>query len=268
MRTPSRSGLDSCHRTQCMSRRLVALVGAIGLLAAGAAGAVTIPDDVYVLPVDAADATTVDLGLAAPFPGTPTWVRARPTDPTDTVQDYTSSVTGSKVSGPAVGTPGNPEIFDITFTVTWNGGLDGSTVADPVAEDMLFAIVDSRYGDGMTLASTTDLPQSGFVRGSFAVNGTPLADPEIVQDAPFGGFLNDGFGNRFVGFFLPATPNATQTITMQWAMGQAFPGPEDVFFPNALFLAVPEPAALTLLGVGALGIARLRRGRGEPSRES
>ncbi|MBW2243490.1 MAG: hypothetical protein JRH01_16025 [Deltaproteobacteria bacterium] len=257
------------------NRRLgrIALVLGIALLGATGSSAVTIPGGVYTLPVGAGDATTVDLGVAAPFPGTPQWVRLRPNDPPDPLQDYTAIVSGSFVSGPTTGTPSNPQIFNITFSVAWNGTINEQAPTQAVASQMLFAIVDSRFGPGMSFDTTSDLPQSGFVRGSFAVNGTPVATPEIIRDdtGPMSGNYPEGFVsdfpdlgcpcNRWIGFYLPATPGVTQSITMQWALGQGAPSTGNVFFPNALFLPVPEPGSLTLAVAVLLGFAGFRRAR-------
>lgn len=260
-------------KPQNWNRRIgrMALVVGIALLGATGASAVTIPGGVYTLPVGAGDATTVDLGVAAPFPGTPQWVRLRPNTPPDPLQDYTAFVTGSFVSGPTTGTPSNPQIFNITFSVTWNGTINEQTPTLGTASQMLFAIVDSRFGPGMSFATTSDLPQSGFVRGTFAVNGTSIAAPEIILDdtGPMSGnpegFVRDfpDLGcpcNRWIGFYLPATPGVTHSITMQWALGQAVPGAGDVFFPNALFLPVPEPGSVALVIVALVGFAGIRRG--------
>jgi hypothetical protein len=232
-------------------------VVASALVLASASQAVTIPAGVYTLPVAAADATTTDLNAPAPFAGFPTWVRVRPNSPTDTASDYTSDVNGVGV-GTAAGTPADPWIYDITFTVSWSGEIDGAAPAQAVADQMLFTIIDSRFGAGSSLLDTVDLPQSGFVRGSFAIDGTPVT-PEIVQDASAGqGFVNDIAGDRWLGFYLPANTD-THTITMQWALGQTPPVAGRPFFHNALFVAVPEPGTLLLLAAAGAGLLVARR---------
>lgn len=246
---------------------LVALL----MLGSSAADAVSIPSGVYTLPVAAGDATTVDLGAApgASDPGLaafPQWLRLRPDSPADTLSDFSATVAGSFVSGG--GTTSNPWLYDITFEVAWNGTIDELPPSQPFADTMFFAIVDSRFGTGMTFATTNDLPLSGFVRGSFAVDGNAVT-PEILQDdtgAMSGspsGFVSDVAGNRWIGFALPADQNV-HTITARWALGQNPGSAGDVFFPNAMFLpvAVPEPGAAALLGAALLlGLGRRLRAR-------
>jgi len=262
---------------QQRTRRAMTAVatGMVMLLAVGA-GALTlpVPANVYTLPVDPGDATTVD--LSQPPPGNGEWVRLRPNDPPDLVEDHTTSVTGVFNSGPATPSAADPWFFDITFTVTWNGTINEQAPSQAIGSQMLFAIVDSRFGTGMSIDTTTDLPSSGFVRGSMAVNGVPVL-PEIVLDdtgamtGMFEGFVRDGSSsqgcpcNRWLGFYLPAN-DITHVITMSFALGQDPGTPGDVFFPTALFLPVggeevPEPGTAVLVGLGALVVGAARRRR-------
>ncbi|MBW2245398.1 MAG: hypothetical protein JRH01_25805 [Deltaproteobacteria bacterium] len=60
-----------------------------------------------------------------------------------------------------------------------------------------------------------------------------------------------------------------QSITMQWALGQNVPGSGNVFFPNALFLPIPEPGVAMLVGLAVIGLAATRGGQGwRASREA
>lgn len=236
-------------------------------LAGGAAQAVSIGSTLQ-LPVDAGTATTVDLGAAPAGPGAgfPDWERLHPNGPADPLADFVATLSGSD-TGAGSGTPGDAWVYDITFDFTWSGTLDGSAPGTGHADQILFTIVDSRFGAGGSISGTSDLPQSGFVPGSFEVDGAD-ATPEIVMDdtgAMSGspeGFVTDVAGNRWLGFWLPAD-DATHTITMQWALGQMPTGPEDseFFLPTASFMAVPEPATAALLGAAlALGLGvRARR---------
>lgn len=257
-------GTERTHGTR--SARAVAAGAAAALLLAlclpSAARAVTIPTDVVQLPPS--DTVTLDLGTP---PGVGAWVRLRPDDPTDPVQDFSSFVGGSFLGGSA--TPSDPLLFDLTFQVTWNGTIDGTAPEGVAGTQLLFAILDARLGSGNTFDTTSDLPTSGFVRNGFALDGMSVT-PEIVQD-DFGtitgmgqGFVGDctdqvGGCNTWLGFVLPAD-TSTHQITARWALGQSVPAGSDFFFPNAAFVQVaevPEPGTLLLLGIGlALGAIR------------
>jgi hypothetical protein len=260
--------------------KAAALLGALMLLFAPGAFAISISDDqVYKLPVNVqpGDPTPVDLGAAPP--GQP-WIRLRPNDPADTVEDFTSFVAGSANS-----TPGkNPKAdrawtYDITFEVTWDGTIDQGAPPGPIADKLLFAILDSRFETGVPPGDTEDttykVMESGFLRGSaggiFTVNNgttTTTVTPELVRDDTVGGagegFVKDHYPDLWLGFYIDALPGVTQTITMQWALGERLvkPNGKDVFFPNALFAqVVPEPGAAALMGVGMLILGLTRRGR-------
>jgi hypothetical protein len=248
------------------------LLGATVLLGSSGALAVSISAaQVYTLPLLAPqDPMTVDLGDPAPFAGTPEWIRLRPHGPTDPIVDFTATVGGS-FTGSGSGTPSDAWVYNLTFTITWNGNINGNLATDPYASQLLFAILDSRFEDtagGNDFDSTNDLLYSGFVRGTFAVNGNSVT-PEIVRDATAGGgFVSDDYNYDWIGVYIPAVPGQSTTLTMQWALGQTpdqSNGGEDVFFPQALFVAtVPEPGTAVLLGfalVGMLGVARRARHR-------
>jgi hypothetical protein len=244
---------------RCFGLGAATLLGAMVLLGASGAFAVAIPTDVYTLPTG--DTPTVNLNQD--------WIRLRPFFSTDPVVDYTAEVEGT---GPnCTGTPANACLYDITFTVTWDGTILGQDPGETqVGEQMLFTIVDSRFERGATALetfdSTYDLVQSGFVRGGgFAVNGVSVM-PEIVRDDPsftgYEGFVPDHYPDNWIGFYLDAEPGMTHEITMQWALGETLVPPGNmVYFPNALFLQViPEPGTATLVGVALLilGVARGR----------
>jgi hypothetical protein len=222
------------------------------------------PVHAITLPVGPGYAMTVDLGVAAPFPDTPKWSRLHPHDHDDAIEDYTSGVLASYNSGS--GPPGGTWVFDITFTVTWNGTIKDEVPTHAVASQMLFVILDSRFGPELTFEGTYDLVNSGFVDGSFAVNGVPLTSgPEIVRDdtGPMSGnpegFVADYYPSDWIGFYLPAMPDDPQTITMQWSLGETPVGDGNVFFPSALFLPIPEPGTALLLMTGVTGLAFRRR---------
>lgn len=243
----------------------LATLAALALgLGAGPALAVTIPAGVYTLPVASGDATTVDLGATptGPSAGFTDWIRLRPNSPSDPLSDFSSSVSAAFVSGG--GTASNPWIFNVSFQVTWNGTIDTLPATQSHAQQLLFTIVDVRFGTGTSFVTTVDLPVSGFVRGSFGVDGLAVT-PEVVMDdtGPMSGnpegFVSDIPGNRWLGFYLPAD-QSPHTITARFALGQNPGSNGDVFFPNAMFLAVPEPGSVALLGVALLAVAgRVRR---------
>lgn len=243
------------------------LLAATMLLGASSAFAVAIATDVYTFPI--ADAPTVNLNQ--------NWIRLRPFEGIDPVVDYTAEVVGV---GPSMGsgTPTDAWVYNITFTVTWDGSVNGYDPGNGATssyelydemeyQQMLFTIVDSRFENGIpameTFDSTYKLNQSGFLRGAvFAVNGSPVM-PQIVRDDPnAGGFVPDHYADNWLGFYLDPVPGMTHTITMQWALGETPVGGNMVYFPNALFLtAVPEPGTATLVGVALLilGVARGRQ---------
>jgi len=247
------------------------LLGASVLLVSSGASAVSISAaEVYALPLLAPqDAPTLELG--DPLPGNAVWHSLNPHNPSDPIVDYTATVVGAG-PGSGSGTPGDAWIYNLTFTVTWNGNIGGSVPTDQVLPQMVFAILDSRFEDtlgGNDYDSTNDLFYSGFVRGTFAVDGN-LVTPQIVRDDPAGDFVEDSwYDYDFIGVNLPAVAGQSYLVTMQWALGETpdmSGGGNKVFFPQALFVAtVPEPGTAVLLGfalVGMLGVARRARQRG------
>jgi hypothetical protein len=251
------------------------LLGATVLLPSSGASAIGINQaEVYTLPLLAnpnpADPPTLDLG--DPLPGNARWHSLNPLNPSDPIVDYTATVVGVG-TGSGAGTPSDAWVYNLTFTVTWNGNIGGAVPTNTVLPQMVFAILDSRFEDtpgGNDYASTNDLFYSGFVRGTFAVNGNSVT-PQIVRDATVGGgFVEDSWYNYdFLGVNLPAVAGQSYLITMQWALGETpdmSGGGNRVFFPQALFVAtVPEPGTAVLLGValvGMLGVARRARHRG------
>jgi hypothetical protein len=265
-----------------MKRRLelgaATLLGAMGLLVASGAFAVSIPaGEVYTLPLAPGDTMTVDLGV--PTPGFPQWNRLRPGNPSDPLADYTATVDCIEPGcpGSGAGTPSNASVYDLVFDVTWNGTIDQATPGSgEAAPQMLFAILDSRFErtpGGDTYATTNDLPSSGFVRSTpgfdrfFVDDGVTVVavTPEIVRDAPLGGFVSDDYDYDWIGFYLDAVPGVTYSISVEWALGQMpdqSQGGQNVFFPNALFLAtVPEPGTAAMMAVGILILAARGRRR-------
>jgi len=249
-----------------LTRAAIVLLTA-GLVAPVGASALSISDaEVITLAVNTAvDPVTVDLDDP---PAQGAWKRIRPDDPNDTVEDFVATAQGVFAKGPMIPSESNATIFDLTFQITWNGTVDGAASPEPIGEELLFAIVDSRFGPGTSFATTTNLELSGFVRGSFALNGSPIT-PEILADATSPtaeGFVancssTDQIGgcDTWLGFALPAVAGQ-HTLTMQFALGELPSGSGDVFFPNATFLAVPEPGAGAFLALGLAGAA-LRRCR-------
>lgn len=232
-----------------------------------AASAVSIPTDVVSLP--AGDPVTLDLSSS---PAEGAWSRlARDVD-------FSVAMTGAFDRGPVTPTTTDPWIFDLRFEITF-GGLAGAAAASgPSVEEVLFTIQDMRLGSPTgsdPFASTSDLPTSGFVRGSFALDGAGIA-PAIVRDddgtitGQPEGFVGDcetaqAGCNRWVGFPLPGAPG-THVLTLEWALGERPPGDQlDFIFPNATLAritSVPEPGIAVLLtfGLAVAGLRQRRRG--------
>lgn len=231
------------------------------LLGGGPAGAVSIPTDVFTLPVS--DSPSVDLG--APTTAGGPWQRLAPVSASDPVSYFSAALRGARfVSGS--GTPSNPWLFDVTFDVQWSGEIGAASTPQPQVDRLLFTIVDARFGTTRSLFTTTDLPSSGFVRGSFTLDGQAVA-PQVVRDdtgVASGnpeGFVSDVAGNQWLGFDMPLD---TQLHTLQgrFALGQNPGSGGDVFFPTAMFVAVPEPGLALLLAAAGLALAAGRRRTG------
>jgi len=271
-KTTVRSNPGSPRRAGSSRARALgtALALALTLPLAGAANAIAIGSTIQ-LPVDAGTAASVDLGAApsGPAAGFPSWVRLHPFGPSDPFVDFGTGVDGDS-TGIGEGTPGDAWVYEITFDFAWNGTAAGSAPGAH-AEQILFTLVDSRFGTGGSISGTSDLAQSGFLPGTFQVDGDDVTPEIVVADtgAMSGsaqGFVTDtgvGVGNRWLGFWLPADDQPHE-ITMRWALGQMPSGAGEIFFPTAAFLAVPEPGAAVLLGAAlalALGGAQARRTR-------
>jgi len=245
-------------------------VGSLMLLLAGllptSASAVSIPADVITLP--AGDPATLDLSVA---PAQGEWKRL--------TRDlyFTVETTGAFDRGPATPTTNDPWIFDVSFEITFSGEVGVEAPPSQTVEELLFTIQDMRLGmppGANPFLGTTNLATSGFVRNSFAVDGTSVT-PEIVLDDDgtitrmVEGFVGncepaqDGC-NRWVGFSLPGEAG-THTVTMEWALGASPAVDSPLFiFPNATFarVSVPEPGIAVLLGLGLAGrVLRRRRAR-------
>jgi len=257
-RGPARSG---CLRIRGLGALVLLLAG----LLPTSALAVSIPADVITLP--AGDAATLDLS-ATPAQGE--WKRLS--------RDlyFTVETTGAFDRGPATPTTDDPWIFDLSFEITFSGEVGVEAPPSETVEELLFTIQDMRLGmptGANPFAGTTDLATSGFVRNSFAVDGTPVT-PEIVldDDGTITGMAEGFVGNcepaqdgcnRWVGFSLPGEAG-THTVTMEWALGAPPAVDSPMFiFPNATFarVSVPEPGIAVLLGLGLAGRALRRRRR-------
>ena len=258
-----------CERRKRHARRRLRRLGTrptwllslvLGLGLAGPAGAVTIPTDVFTLPVS--DTPTVDLGTPTAA-GTP-WQRLAPISAGDSVAYFSAALRSSDfVSG--AGTTTDPWLFDITFDVQWSGEI-GAEATPPQVEALLFTLVDARFGSTSSLFTTADLPGSGFVRGSFTFDGQPVT-PQVVRDdtglvtGNSEGFVSDVAGNQWLGFFVPVDTEL-HTLQGRFAVGQDPGSDGNVFFQNAMFVAVPEPGLALLLAAAGLALAAGRRRTG------
>jgi hypothetical protein len=148
--------------------------------------------------------------------------------------------TGSSGQWIIGGFAGNPPAFD--------GNVIGYTNDDPISQNVATAVAGTTYTLQVELLHRTDLPLDGVVQ--LEINGSVVATATGLDGGP-------GTWNDWTAVYTAIAANAGQTVTILLSTTGAQGDFDDV----RLNAAIPEPAALTLLGAGlvALGVVRRRR---------
>ena len=148
-----------------------------------------------------------------------------------------------------------PELNDVSLTVNTTTGAAALVFNNASAQFYAWEIT-SKTG-GLNYANLTDLPNFGtglHARGPTALDG-------VYSGFATGGFYNPG-GTWNLGDII--TPGDITSSALDFSFNEFNPssGLSVTFDPGTInYTAVPEPASLALLAIGALGILGSRQRR-------
>jgi hypothetical protein len=230
---------------------------------------------------------------AVPVASDPTMIVLPTTEPVDvqlvpqslrlvTGVDFTSALTLFEAVDPPVnlsdlqGALNNPVHFNVGFSFTWNGTVNGGVDADDFfgpggpPPHVLFTIIDERWRnpnfDENNPLGTSVSVIGGYVRDSFEGDDIIDSAPLIVQDIAGGGLISDVVGDRWIGVKLPLVEGTPVGFEFEFALGSDVTGLAG--FDNNLNIRifreaflVPAPSALLLLATALPVLALMRRRR-------
>jgi HpiC1 cyclase/PEP-CTERM motif len=133
--------------------------------------------------------------------------------------------------------------------------FDGSVIAysndNSISQNVATAVAGTTYTLQVELLHRTDAPLAGVVQ--LEINGGVVATATGVDGGP-------GTWSDWTATYVATAANAGQTVTILLSTAGVQGDFDDVRL-DASSVAIPEPAALTLLGAGLLGLGMVRRRR-------